>query len=175
MNRLFTIYDGITLRLNATEWVLPTLARATFAAVLFGYFWASALTKFEGGPFSLSTGAFAQIFPTAFEAVGYDAEALSVLHHLVALAGAWAEVVLPVLVVLGLLTRLAALGMTGFIIVQSLTDIYGHKAGAATIGTWFDRASDSLILDQRAFWVFVLVVLVIKGAGPVSVDRLLRR
>ena len=175
MNRVFTVYDAIASRLNAADWLLPTLARAVFGAVLLGYFWASALTKFDGGPFGLALGAYAQIFPKAFEAVGYDAGALSIFHHLVALAGSWAEVVLPALVVLGLLTRLAALGMIGFIAVQSLTDVYGHLADAATIGAWFDRIPDALILDQRAFWVFVLVVLVIRGAGPVSVDRLLRR
>jgi putative oxidoreductase len=38
--------------------------------------------------------------------------------------------------------------MIGFIIVQSLTDIFGHGADAATIGGWFDRASDALILDH---------------------------
>jgi putative oxidoreductase len=58
--------------------------------------------------------------------------------------------------------------------VQSLTDIYGHMAGEKTIGGWFDAASDALILDQRAFWVLLLVVLVIKGAGPLSLDRLIR-
>ncbi len=175
MNRVFTIYDRATLRLQAADWLLPTLARAVFAAVLLGYFWASALTKFEGGPFSLSSGAYAQIFPKSFEAVGYDPDALSLFHHLVALAGAWAEVILPGLVVLGLLTRMAALGMIGFILVQSLTDVYGHMADAATIGRWFDRASGALVLDQRAFWLFVLLVLVIRGAGPLSADRLLRR
>jgi putative oxidoreductase len=175
MNRLLSVYDTIARQLNDADWLLPTLARAVFAAVLLGYFWASALTKFDGGPFSLSIGAFAQIFPKTFEAVGYDPDALGLFHHLVALAGSWAEVVLPALVVLGLMTRLAALGMIGFILVQSLTDIYGHMADAATIGGWFDRMSDALILDQRAFWVLALMVLVVKGAGPISADRLLRR
>ncbi len=41
-----------------------------------------------------------------------------------------------------LLTRLAALGMIGFVLVQSLTDSLGHKADA---GAWFDRASDAVI------------------------------
>ena len=54
------------------DWLLPTLARLIFAAVLLGYFWASALTKFDG-PFTPSVGAFAQIYPRAFEAAGYDA------------------------------------------------------------------------------------------------------
>jgi len=76
-----------------------------------------------------------------------------------------------------LLTRLAALGMIGFVIVQSVTDIVGHgvSIGAAANDTWFDRYSDGLILDQRAFWVFVLLVLVIRGAGPFSLDRLIAR
>lgn len=151
------------------DWLLPTLARLVFAGVLFGYFWASALTKFDG-PFAPSVGAYAQIFPKAFEAVGYDPSGLSFWHSLVVLAGGYAEFVLPVLIVLGLLTRLAALGMIGFVLVQSLTDIMGHGASA---GAWFDRASDALILDQRALWVLLFAVLLCKGAGPLSADRYL--
>lgn len=157
------------------DWVLPTLARGVFAAVLAGYFWASAATKFEGSPFQLSTGAFAQIFPKSLEAVGYDASALALPLHLVVLAGAWAEVILPLLLLIGLLTRLAALGMIGFVLVQSLTDVFGHMADRATIGAWFDRSSEALILDQRALWMLLFAILVLKGAGPLSVDRMLHR
>ena len=57
--------------------------------------------------------------------------------------------------------------------MQSLTDIYGHGADEKTIGSWFDKASDALILDQRAFWLFLLAYLVFRGAGPLSVDRVL--
>jgi putative oxidoreductase len=155
------------------DWLLPSLARLVFAAVLAGYFWASAATKFDGGPFSLSTGAYAQIFPKAFDALGYDASRLSLLQHLIALAGAWAEMVLPLLLVIGALTRHAALAMVGFVVVQSLTDIFGHMADAVTLGAWFDRMPDALILDQRALWLVLLAVLIFKGAGPLSVDRLL--
>ena len=151
------------------DWLLPTLARLVFAGVLFGYFWASAMTKLEG-PFTPSTGAFAQIFPRAFEAVGYDAGQMGLWQRIVVLAGSWAEVVLPVLIVLGLLTRLAALGMIGFVLVQSLTDIYGHGAAA---GAWFDRASDALILDQRALWLLLFAVLLCRGPGPLSADHVL--
>ncbi len=154
--------------------LLPLLARAIFAAVLAGYFWASALTKFDG-PFSLSVGAFAQIFPKAIEAVGYSATQLPLWMHLFAYAGSVAEIVLPALIVLGLATRLAALGMIGFVTLQSLTDVYGHGASAGTIGAWFDRASDSLIMDQRAFWVLLFALLVVKGAGAVSLDRFVRQ
>lgn len=176
MSRMFELMRGLYARLNlAGDWVLPSLARLVFAAVLAGYFWVSAATKFDGGPFSLTTGAFAQIFPQSLEAVGYDASKLSGLMHLIALAGAWAEVVLPLLLLIGFCTRPAALGMIGFIVVQSLTDVFGHMAGPETLGAWFDAGSNALILDQRALWVMLLAVLVFKGAGPLSVDRALRQ
>lgn len=156
---------------RAGDVALPTLARAGFAAVLLGYFWASGLTKLDG-PFTPSLGAYAQIYPRAMEAAGFDVSQMSGFQTLVVLAGAWAEVILPALIVLGLATRLAALGMVGFTLVQSLTDIIGHKAGPAVIGAWFDRASDALILDQRALWMVLFAVLIAKGAGPLSLDRL---
>ena len=175
MSRLWPLTQAITAPLDrAGDWVLPTLARLVFAGVLLGYFWASALTKFDG-ILVPSTGAYAQIYPRAFDAVGYDTSQLGLFQHLVVLLGGWAEFVLPLLVTLGLCTRLAALGMIGFVVMQSLTDIYGHLVDAATIGTWFDRASDALIVDQRAFWVVILLVLVLKGAGPLSLDALLGR
>ncbi|MEO8243435.1 MAG: DoxX family membrane protein [bacterium] len=175
MNTLVMTIETATTRLSRVgDWVLPTLARLVFAAVLLGYFWASALTKFDG-PFSPTVGAYAQIYPRAIEAASYDAGQLGLIPHLVVLFGGWAEFVLPLLLTLGLLTRLAALGMVGFIVMQSLTDIYGHMVDAATIGAWFDRASDALILDQRAFWVLLLGILITKGAGPLSLDHLLRR
>ena len=89
MIKLFTATTGALSRLDT---LLPLLARLIFAAVLAGYFWASALTKFDG-PFTLSTGAFAQIFPKAIEAVGYDASQLPLWMHLFAYAGALAEIV----------------------------------------------------------------------------------
>lgn len=158
--------------------LLPLLARLVFSAVLLMYFWASAATKLGPGLFGIvrpDAGAYVQIFPRAFEAAGYDPSQFGLYHWAVVMAGTLAEFILPALILLGLLTRLAALGMIGFIVVQSLTDIIGHGADAATRGAWFDRASDALILDQRAFWVLGLAILVFKGAGALSVDRLLVR
>ena len=63
------------------------------------------------------------------------------------------------------------MGMIGFIVVQSLTDIFGH---GAELGAWFNRMSGELIADQRAFWILCLLILVFKGAGPLSLDRLFR-
>ncbi len=166
-------YARATARLDAADWLLPTLARFVFAAVLLVYFLTSGLTKLGDGLWTPTAGAYAQIFPRAFEAAGYDTAALSLFHKLVVIAGTLAEFILPTLIILGLLTRIAALGMIAFVAMQSLTDLYGHGQQAA-LGAWFDRFSDALILDQRALWVFLLIVLVMKGAGPLSFDRALR-
>jgi len=179
MNALLSHYDAVALRLSRiSPWLVPTLARIAFAGVLLFYFWNSALTKLGDGPLgflSPSDGAYIQIFPKAVEAVGYDTSQLSAFHYLVVLAGTVAELALPMMIVAGLFTRFAALGMIGFVIVQSLTDVYGHGVGGDDLGRWFDPASGALILDQRGLWMLMLAVLVAMGAGPLSLDRLLSR
>ena len=176
MTPLFTAYDKIALSFDrAAPMALPTLSRLVFAGVLLAYFWASGLTKIGSGPLTPSSGAYAQIFPRVFEQLGYDESGFALWQKLVVLGGTYAEFLLPLMIVIGLLTRFAAIGMIGFIVVQSLTDIFGHGADATTIGRWFDRASDALILDQRALWCLPLLVLVMQGAGPLSVDAALRR
>ncbi len=167
---MITLYQRVVDGLVRQYWLLPSLSRLAFAAVLLAYFWASAQTKLGAGLFSPSVGAYAQIFPRAMEAAGFDPSQMGAWRKLIVLAGTWAEFVLPALIVLGLMTRAAALGMIGFVAVQSLTDVFGH---AADFGAWFDRASDSLIADQRALWLVLLSVLVVQGAGPLSADRLL--
>lgn len=157
---------------------LPTLARLGFAGVLLVYFWTSARSKLGEGPLGFLNprdGAYIQIFPKTVAAVGYDVSQLSLFHDLVVLAGTLAELTLPALILVGLFTRLAALGMMGFVVVQSLTDVYGHDVAGDDLGRWFDAASDALILDQRSLWMLLLAVLVFLGAGPLSLDRLLRR
>ncbi|WP_172293538.1 DoxX family protein [Pseudoruegeria sp. HB172150] len=176
MNRLISLHNNAFAQIERLEWiVMPTLARLVFAAVLLIYFWNSALTKIGDGVFGffrLSSSAYAQMFPKQFEFVGYDPSALGFGYRLIAVFGTWAEFVLPLLILIGLFTRLASIGMIGFVTVQSLTDIYGHDVDAETGGHWFDRMSDGQIADQRALWVFLLLYLVFRGAGPVSVDRL---
>ena len=153
--------------------ILTTLARLVFAATLFMYFVNAGLTKIPDGVsglFSPTFNAFAQIFPKGAEAAGYDITAATTFQKAVILAGTWAEFILPALVVLGLFTRAAAFGMIVFVFVQSITDVVGH---GAELGAWFDKASDAA-LDQRAFWVFLLLYLVFKGGGPIALDRFLK-
>lgn len=177
---LTTLHDAVFSSLErATIPAMTTFARFIFAAVLLVYYWNSALTKLGDGVLGFlfpADGAYIQIFPKAVEAAGYDLSQLGTFHWLVVVAGTWAEFLLPLLITIGLFTRIAALGMIGFVTVQTLTDLYGHGgiAHQTTLGAWFDRLPDGIVLDQRAFWVFVLLYLVLRGGGPLSADQLLR-
>lgn len=91
--------------------------------------------------------------------------------------GTVTEFVLRALTIIGLFARLASIGMIGFIVVQSLTDLIGHGAwdDKAVLGAWFDRIPDGIILDQRMFWILALSIIVFKGAGWLSLDKLLNK
>ncbi|MGX1307152.1 putative oxidoreductase [Amorphus suaedae] len=160
-------------------WFLGLAARFVFAAVLFLYFFRSALTKVGDGVlgfFQVSVGAYAQILPKLMEEVSYNTSAIPVFpDKLIVYLGTYAEFVLPILIVVGLFTRLASVGMIAFIAVMTYTDINGHDVGAETVGSLFSRDPSSLIADQRTLWVFVLLVLVLKGPGFLSLDALLGR
>ena len=72
MNALVSLHNAIFGRIERADWILPTLARFLFAALLLMYFWVSGLTKLGDGIlgiFQPSLGAYAQIFPKAMEAV----------------------------------------------------------------------------------------------------------
>lgn len=170
-------YTRLTATLDRADWLLPTLARVVFVGVLLLYFWVSAMTKLGDGVAGLvwlSDTAYVQMFPKAVEAVNYDVTQLGWGYWPIAVLGTWAEFLLPLCIAIGLATRLAALGMVVFVAVQSYVDIHGHDVGAKATGAWFDHVSGAAILDQRALWVVLLLILVIKGAGPVSLDAALR-
>jgi putative oxidoreductase len=180
LDDLVDLHHRFFKNLEATldGWFLGLFARFVFAAVLLVYFWNAALTKLGSGLLGivqLSPGAYMQIVPGAMEAAGYSPSALSLHHHLIVYAGTYAEFILPALIVLGLFTRLAALGMIVFVAVQSYVDIAFHGADERTIGALFDRFPDAAILDQRMLWLVPLVYLVVKGAGALSLDHLLAR
>lgn len=171
------VFEAVQERLDS--WFPGLLARLVFAAVLLVYFLNSSSKKFgHGFPglFTVSDNAYFQILPTVVEHYSYDASQIPFFpYHIIVYLGAYAELLLPILIVLGLFTRLAALGMIAFVFVQSYVDIFFLKAGPQAIGAYFDHLSDSTILDQRALWVFLLAFLVIRGPGRVSLDYLLHR
>lgn len=149
---------------------LGLACRFIFVLVLLPYYLNSAMTKVDG--FGLSAGAFAQILPPIAEQYLYDTTAIPFFPwHIVVWAGTIAEFVLPVLIVVGFLTRLSALGMIGFIIVQTVVDVVFHGAALGALANGLPGE----LIDQRLMWVFLLCLLVFSGSGRTSVDHLLRR
>ena len=170
----FAALQGLT-----QGWFLGLSARVVFSSVLLIYFLNSAATKVGSGfPGMLiaQLGAYAQIVPPIAEQYGYDASKIPFLPYgLVVYAGTYAEVILPLLVLVGLFTRLASIGMLGFIAVMSYVDIAFHGIDEKAIGHFFDRIHDSALSDQRLLWVFPLVYLILRGPGLISLDTLLGR
>ena len=168
---VFSGIQGVT-----EDWLLGLAARLMFSSVLFLYFINSAMTKVGSGfPGSLIVegNTYAQMFPKLFESVGYDASKIAfVPYGIIAYAGTYAEFILPILILLGLFTRAAALGFMGFLAVMTYTDITGHDA---KVGQFFDRFQDAAIADQRLLWLFPLVYLLIRGPGAISLDAVLGR
>ena len=174
--RLYTVVFGALERIT-NGWFLGLAARFIFAAVLLQFFLNSAMTKIGGSIMNIFTptaGAYAQMFPKIMEQVSYDTSQIAFFPiGLLVLLGTWGEFVLPVMVVVGLFTRFASLGMIVFIIVMTYVDITGHGADAQTIGALFDAKPYSIISDDRLLWIFLLLVPTLKGPGVVSLDWLL--
>ncbi|MBO6519253.1 MAG: DoxX family protein [Rhodospirillales bacterium] len=173
-DRFFTALENL-----AGGWFLGLAARLVFSSVLLVFFINSAMTKLGSGfpgMFVPAVGAYAQILPPVAEAAGYDPSQIALFPwKLIVLAGTCAELLLPIMLLIGLFTRLSALSLIGFIVVMSFVDIAFHGLDAQSIGFFFDRVQDAIIADQRLLWIFPLIYLVLKGGGPVSVDGLLNR
>ena len=166
-----------TIERLTSGWFVGLTARLVFLAVLFFYFLNSAKTKVGDGIagfFQIRSGAYFQILTEAGLAnYDFDTDKVPFWGDLVVFLGTYSEFILPALIVLGLFTRIAAIGMAIFVLVQSWVDINFHGIDQATRGMLFDRDSASLVMDQRTLWLFLLMVLAIKGAGAFSLDRLL--
>jgi len=168
-----------TLNRLAGRWFLGLASRLVFSSVLLMYFINSARTK-VGSDFPdvliPGSGAYMQILPTVAAAHDYDIDTIPFLPYgLMVHLGTYAEFLLPVMILIGLFTRAASLGMLGFIAVMTYVDIAFHGVGAETIGAFFDRIQDSAISDQRLLWSLPLIYLVLHGAGTISLDRLFGR
>jgi putative oxidoreductase len=178
IDRILDLYEMVCGHMvrAADEWLMGLLARLAFAAVLLMYFLNSAFTKFDGSLINIADAAYFQIVPPVVEAAGYDASAVAFFPWgLLVYAGSYGEIILPLLIVFGLFTRIAAIGMTVFIMVQSYVDINFHHVDAATVGSWFDNISGAAILDQRALWALLFGYLLLKGAGKVSLDAVVSK
>ncbi len=140
-----------TWRRTTEHWVAPVALFALRIALAIPFF-RSGLTKWEA-PFVLSSGArylFTEEFKLHFfwGTMPYPAPLLMAL-----LAGA-AEIVLPILLILGLATRLSALGILAMTIVIQLT------------------IPDGLI-NFHLPWAAMALALLAYGGGLVSADRVI--
>lgn len=135
---------------------IALLGRFSVAAI----FWKSGQTKIQGFSLDIVSGEFQFGMPRLADAVVdlfRDEYRLPLLPpELAALMAAWAEHVFPALILLGLATRfsaLALLAMTATIQVFVYPDAY----------------------PTHGVWAAVLLFLVARGPGPLSLDALVAR
>jgi putative oxidoreductase len=173
MRALITLHNPVFGALEAAAPLLiPTLARVVFAGTLLIYFWNSGLTKWGSGPFSPDLGAYIQILPRAFEAVGYDPSATRphghahrAFRHLGGVHPARAHRPGPIHPDRGArhdrLRRRPELGR------------HPRPRRRPPPSGLVQQHPGDVIVDQRAFWIFLLLVLVLRGGGPLSLDAIL--
>jgi putative oxidoreductase len=149
--------DGFNAACAFIPYALVALALRLVMARLF---FLDGQTRVEGTPIPLTWRdfEFSAVLPLQLKA-----EAASVfwrMPHVPAGAIAWtvagAEFVLPVLLVAGLLTRFSALVLLG---VTVLLQLY-----VAPEALW----------TAHVYWASILLVLISLGAGPISIDALVK-
>jgi len=147
MKSIVAGYDRIAAALSAR---LPeSLALLFLRIVLAGIFWRSGQTKIADGHWFAISDSTYFLFETEYSGVPL------LSPDLAAIMAASAEHILPVLLVLGLFTRLAALGLLGMTMVIQIF-VYPDA--------WW---------SEHALWVAMQLVLLVRGAGLFSLDRLL--
>jgi len=139
--------------LETLSWAGALLAPPFLRVALAIPFFLSGRTKWDG--LSLSPGAL-YLFQEEFKLHLFGAELGFPLPGLTAFATASAEIALPVLLVLGLATRFAALGILAMTMVIQLV----------IPGGW---------LTYHLPWAAMALALIALGPGALSLDRLIAR
>lgn len=141
---------GLLRRIPDT--LIALVARFSIAAV----FWNSGQTKVEGLAINFVTGEFKPDWPRLSDsavALFRDEYKLPLIPpEPAALLAATAEHVLALLVLIGLATRLSALGLLGMTLI---IQVFVYPGAYATHGTW----------------AAVLLFLIARGPGRVSLDH----
>lgn len=141
---------------SAADSVVAFIARFSMAAV----FWKSGQTKIEGFALDIVDGVFQPGLPHLSETVidlfrdEYRLPWLS--PEFAATAAAWAEHLLPAMLLLGLRTRLAAVGLLAMTFV---IQVFVYPDAYPTHGTW----------------AALLAWLALRGPGAISLDHGLDR
>lgn len=146
MKGLITRYDAVTAWLMSR---LPESAVLLFVrVVLGGIFWRSGQTKVEEGTWFTLTDATRELFASEYAGVPLPPELAAPLANA-------AEHVLPALLLAGLFTRGAALGLLGMTMVIQIF-VYPDA--------WW---------GEHSLWVALALVLAVRGGGLFSADALL--
>ncbi|MBL8329499.1 MAG: DoxX family protein [Rubrivivax sp.] len=144
---------GRALLSRTPESAIALLGRFSVAAV----FWASGQTKIEGLSLDLVAGRFEwgwpQLAPGAVDLFRDEYRLPLLAPETAATLAALGEHVLPLMLLLGLGTRLAALGL---LLMTAVIQFAVYPSAYATHGVW----------------AAVLLWLVARGPGAVSLDRL---
>lgn len=145
MKRIVAHYDRMVALVSSR--VPEGMMLLFMRVVLAGIFWRSGQTKIaEGTLFTISDSAYA-LFETEYSGVPLP-------PHLAAVMAASAEHVFPILLVLGLFTRGAALGLLGMTMVIQIF-VYPDA--------WW---------TEHSLWVAMQLALIVRGAGLLSLDNL---
>jgi putative oxidoreductase len=138
----------------AAESLVALIARFSMAAV----FWKSGQTKIEGFALDIVDGVFQPGLPrlsdTAVDLFRDEYRLPWLSPELAASAAAWGEHLLPAMLLLGLGTRVGALGLLG---MTAVIQAFVYPDAYATHGTW----------------AALLAWLALRGPGAISLDRVL--
>jgi len=140
-NGIVRIFDGIARLIP--EWLLALLARGSIAYT----FWSSGRTKVSG---------FLDISDSTFFLFEQEYAVPLIPSQIAAHMATYAEHFFPILLVLGLFTRFAALSL---LIMTSVIQIFVYP-DAWSVHMW---------------WALAMLYLMKYGAGVISLDHLLRR
>ncbi len=136
-------YDALV---RAVSGRLPEAAALLLARLaLGGVFWRSGQTKVEDGTWFTLTDTTYELFRTEYAGVPLPPELGAVLAN----AG---EHILPVLLVLGLFTRLSALGLLGMTLVIQFF-VYPEA--------WW---------PEHSLWAALALILIVRGGGLLALD-----
>lgn len=148
MNALLVPYNRVVAAFSTTfaEAVILLFVRVSLA----GIFWRSGRTKVEEGSWLTVSDTAKFLFEEEYSGVPLPAEFATYM-------ATYSEHVFPVLLVLGLFTRLSALALLGMTMVIQIF-VYPEA--------WW---------SVHMIWVALALVLIVRGAGKLSLDALLTR
>lgn len=146
MNAIFSAYDRAAAALGGI-WI-ESLSLLFTRIVLAGIFWRSARTKVE-------EGSWLSISDTTYFLFAEEYSGVPLPSELAASLATVSEHLFPILLVLGLFTRLSALALLGMTMVIQIF-VYPEA--------WW---------SVHALWAALALVLIVRGSGRLSLDALL--